>query len=83
MVLMFEKKKKDKKNEDLMKKAPAENAVALSCTDLEATAGGYGIYAQDGKRVALAGVWPDNSRQSAYFNTRDEALEYAKKNGIR
>ena len=56
MVLMFEKKKKDKKNEDLMKKAPAENAVALSFTDLEATAGGYGIYAQDGKSVALAGV---------------------------
>ena len=79
---MLKKKKNSTKNEDLMNQVPTEGDVELGDDVLETAAGGnFGLF--DHGRVALAGVWPDNSRQIAYFNTRDEALEYAKKNGIR
>ncbi len=62
MVLMFERKKKAKKNEDLMKKAPAAGAVELSDDALEAAAGG------EVKWDASRGVWFDAGVRASYLD---------------
>ena len=93
MVLMFKKKKKaTKKNEDLMKKAPAAGAVELGDDVLDGAAGGAMISAlrvvnnstESASEDAADFFWLHDSTGvwRGTFDSRAAAESYAEKHSI-